>query len=312
MRDLLGKNLVYKIVAVFLAIVLWLNASDQEISYRQRVVEVPLEVRGLSSSLVASELPKNVNVRVEGELGVVDRLKPNQFSAFIRLDSYEAGTHRAPVEVTVPTGVRLINIVPPSVEVKLTEMGSVQLPVVASIRGRAAPGFRMLNPIIEPSEVIVNGPNDILKELSSAVVKVDINNATQDVIKVLPITLKNDAELKVSLRPSTVKVHIPVVREQESKTVPVQVIIEGAPPEGYNMGTVQVQPERVEISGVPDVIERISSIKTRPVNISGRENSFTENVSLEIPESVQVLGRTEVRVAVELIKEVQEEEKPVE
>jgi YbbR domain-containing protein len=311
MRDLLGKNLIYKIVAVFLAVVLWLNASDQDISYRQQVVEVPLEVRGLSISLVASELPKSVNVRVEGELGVVDRLRTNQFSAFVRLDSYEAGTHRVPVEVTIPTGVRLINITPSSVAVTLTEMGTKQLPVVASVRGGAAPGFRVLNPVIEPAEVIVSGPEDILKGLRSAVVRIELNNVSQNYVRVLPVTLNSDADLEVSIKPNTVKVTIPVVAENQSKTVPVEAVIQGTPPEGVEVGTVQVEPKQVEISGAPDVIDSITSIKTRPVDLTGREDSFTENARLEISESVQVLGRTEVSVTVELIKKEQEpEQKP--
>ena len=238
-------------------------------------------------------------------------MRTNQFSAFVRLDSYEAGTHRIPVEVTIPTGVRLINITPSSVAVTLTEMGTRQLPVVASIRGGAAPGFRVLNPVIEPAEVIVSGPEDILKGLRSAVVKIELNNVSQNYVRVLPVTLNSDADLEVSIKPNTVKVTIPVVAENQSKTVPVEAVIQGKPPEEIEVGTVQVEPKQVEISGAPEVIESITSIKTRPVDLTGREDSFTEKARLEIPESVQVLGRTEVSVTVELTKKEQEpEQKP--
>lgn len=184
MKDLLGKNLTYKLVAIFLAVVLWLNASDQEISFRQQVVDVPLEVRSLSSSLIANELPEKVKVRIEGEWSIVEKVETKQFSAFIRLDSYEAGTHEVPVEVTVPAGVRLIGITPASVSVHLTEMTSIQIPVHVDVEGSVAPGYSMLDPVVEPAEAIVRGPQDVLEKITSARVKVSLSNLKEDYVKV--------------------------------------------------------------------------------------------------------------------------------
>ena len=305
MRDLLGKNLTYKLVAIFLAVVLWMNASDQDTaSFREKVVQVPLEVRSLSSSLVATDLPENVKVRVEGDWGAIDSLDASQFSAFVRLDSYSAGTHEAPVEVTVPPGVRLVEIIPSTVSVQLTEMASVQVPVHLDIEGEPATGFTALTPIIEPAEVIISGPEDVLKKIKYASVKVSLEGFKEGYVKVLPITPvgAGSDQFQVSVQPSTAKVTISIVQEEETKQVALEVLVEGTPLEGYTVGTVQVQPQQVEISGAPEVIKAITSIKTLPVDVKDRESSFTGKVGLNIPESVQV-GQTEASVVVEIIKE---------
>ena len=305
MRDLLGKNLTYKLVAIFLAVVLWMNASDQDTaSFREKVVQVPLEVRSLSSSLVATDLPENVKVRVEGDWGAIDSLDASQFSAFVRLDSYSAGTHEAPVEVTVPPGVRLVEIMPSTVSVQLTEMASVQVPVHLDIEGEPATGFTALTPIIEPAEVIISGPEDVLKKIKYASVKVSLEGVKEGYVKVLPITPVGAGadQFQVSVQPSTAKVTISIVQEEETKQVALEVLVEGTPLEGYTVGTVQVQPQQVEISGAPEVIKAITSIKTLPVDVKDRESSFTGKVGLDIPESVQV-GQTEASVVVEIIKE---------
>lgn len=303
MRDLLGKNLIYKIVAIFLAVVLWMNASDQEPTFRETVVQVPLEVRNLSESFVARDIPETVKVQVEGEWSVVDKVDPDQFSAFIRLEAFEAGNHQVPVEVTVPPGVRLVNIIPSAVALQLTEITTKRLPVVVDVVGGPAAGYTMLEPVVEPEEVIVSGPSDILDTLRTASVRVEIRNATEDVVRVLPVTLGNDTELEVTVTPSTAKVSISVVPREQSKTVPVEVSVEGTPAEGFVVGTVQVQPETVQISGAPEVIGNISTISTLPVDVNGLEANFTGNVGLSIPEGVQLVGQSpaEANVTVEIL-----------
>lgn len=313
MKDLLGKNLTYKLVAIFLAVVLWLNASDQEISFRQQVVDVPLEVRSLSSSLVANELPEKVKVRIEGEWSIVEKVETKQFSAFIRLDSYEAGTHEVPVEVTVPAGVRLIGITPASVSVHLTEMTSIQIPVHVDVEGSVASGYSMLDPVVEPAEAIVRGPQDVLEKITSARVKVSLSNLKEDYVKVLPIRLQGvvAGEGQISVQPATAKVSISVIQETQTqepqtKAVNIEPVVEGIPMEGYTVGTVNVEPQQVSISGAPEIIANISSLKTVPVNIEGRDSSLSESVGLNLPEGVQVLGPRSVSVTIEIVKQEEE------
>lgn len=308
MRDLLGKNLTYKLVAIFLAVVLWMNASDQDTGFRQQVVEVPLEVRSISSSLVASKLPEKVRVRFEGEWDMVEQVEANQFSAFVRLDSYQAGTHQVPVEVTVPPGLRLVNISPASISVRLTQMTSVQVPVKVDVKGGAAAGYTMLSPVVEPAEAIVSGPEEILERISSARVRVSLNDAVEDYVKVLPL-IPQGAKIgqgQVTIQPATAKVTIPIIREIQTKTVPIEVTVEGTLMEGYTLGRVAVQPQQVEISGDPEVIRNITSIKTFPVAVQDKEARFTETVALNVPQGVEV-GHAQANVTVEILKQEQEE-----
>lgn len=305
MKDLLGKNLVYKLVAVFLAVVLWFNASDQQNVYQEQVFKVPLEIRNLPSSLVVTDLPASVEVEVEGKWGVVDKVNARDFSAFVGLETYKAGKNEVPVEVTVPPGVRLVNVNPSTIIVQLANMASVQLPVVADIRGGAAEGFRALPAVIEPAEVIVNGPQTLLDKIRSARVKVNLNDAQEDWVKVLPITLngqsKDDA-FNVTIEPKTAKVYIPIVPAEQGKVVPIEVTFQGEPPEGYVVGTVTVEPDGVEITGTQEEINKITSIKTLPVNVEGRESSFSENIKLDVPGSVKVSRQAGVDVFVEIKK----------
>lgn len=184
---------------------LWFNASDQQNAYSKQVVKVPLEVRNLPASLVVTELPANVEVQVEGAWSVVENVDAQDFSAFVGLESYKAGKHEAPVEVTVPPGVRLVNVTPSTIVVQLASMTSVQLPIVAKVEGGAASGFRILTPVVEPAEAIIRGPETLLKKVQSARVNVTLNNIREDYVKILPVTLDGSSEdesFNISIAPA--------------------------------------------------------------------------------------------------------------
>lgn len=305
LRDLLGKNLLYKLVAVFLAVVLWMNASDQDTSLRQLVVDVPLEMRNLSSSLVAGELPETVRVRIEGEWSAVEGVDSSQFSAFVALDSLGEGNHQVPIQVTVPQGVRLVNIYPANVSLRLTEMTSVTLPVTVDVEGRVAVGYTMLSPVVEPAETVISGPKDVLEQVTSARVQVNISGATGDYNSVLPITLVGaGSEVnRLTVSPATARVTISVIQEAQTKTVNLEAVVEGNPQEGFTVGTVSLAPATVDISGAPEILSQISVIKTLPVSVEGKEASFTESVAFSVPEGVRVIGRSEAAVTVEILEE---------
>ncbi len=305
MRKLLGENVTYKLVAIFLAIVLWLNASGQESSLRQLVVEVPLEMRNLSSSLVASEIPETVRVRIEGDRDAVEKVEPSQLSAFVRMDQYEAGSHHVPVQVTIPGGVRLVNVYPDTVPVQLTEMTSVNLPVDVDVEGGVAEGFTMLSPVVNPGQVVVSGPSDVLEKISSARVTVLLNEATQDYNNELSVTLEgvDSARNQLDIEPAAVRVTIPVVQEDQTKTVTIEAVVEGSPPEGFTVGTVTLQPQTINIRGSSGVLSEISGIRTGAINVEGKETSFSETVALTMPQGVQAIGGTEVVVTVEIVAE---------
>ena len=73
-----------------------------------------------------------------------------------------------------------VNITPSSVAVTLTEMGADGAGGCKS--GRSGSGFRVLNPVIEPAEVI-SAAGRYFKGLRSAVVKIELDNVSQNYVR---------------------------------------------------------------------------------------------------------------------------------
>lgn len=102
------------------------------------------------------------------------------------------------------------------------------------------------------------------------------------------------------VRPTSVRL---MLEELASREVPVRVQVGRGLPEGFTLvDSLRVNPARVRASGPADALVRLQSVPTRPLNLSGVEDSFVRYVSLDTaglrgvrfhPSEVQVSGEVE-------------------
>ena len=131
MRDLLVKDLPWKVFSLALALVLWLTVH--RIYEEPQTPEVPqaakTEVFGNIPVLIISTasdvrdyrvIPTTVSVTVSGPPDIMDKLEENQVRPMV--DMTEIGDVKdlsRRVDVSTPPGVTLISVIPPKVGVIL-------------------------------------------------------------------------------------------------------------------------------------------------------------------------------------------------
>jgi len=79
----------------------------------------------------------------------------------------------------------------------------------------------------------------------------------------------------IKIDPSAIKIKI---ETKLSKTVPVRPDLEGHLPRGYSVGTVTVDPPEVTVEGAKSAITKMREFKTEAIDLSGRTESFEEEV----------------------------------
>ncbi|NCN04557.1 MAG: YbbR-like domain-containing protein [Spirochaetales bacterium] len=87
-----------------------------------------------------------------------------------------------------------------------------------------------------------------------------------------------------------------------AKTVRVNVDTRGIPAVGFQMGMISVIPEEVEISGPRTLVESLTTLSTKPVDLAGRDSNLVSPVefaSLDSRLEVQGGNQVEVRISIE-------------
>jgi len=91
------------------------------------------------------------------------------------------------------------------------------------------------------------------------------------------------------------------VDQESEKRVPVRVHIQGSPPEGYDVETFVSVPDTVLISGPRLRLDAIDSVRTTPIDLEGRLQSFRLRAGLVPPSRAWVARVDPERVDVDVV-----------
>lgn len=292
------RNNALRLLAIFLAFVLWVYVSNEQNPVREKIFNVPLEHTGPAQNyLITGALPETVRVRVQSNRNELNNLVPADFRAVVHIPEGETGDLLLPVQVSAPPNLRIVHVSPEEITVGIDRIVERQIIVAVSLKGTPAQGYSALAPACRPETVTVRGPSRVVNEIGQATAAVDIQNASTDVAQTVPVTA---GPSNVTVSPSTVQVIVPIVNTVTSKNVPVTLQITGNPASGYTVTGSSVDPAVVQISGPVDILATVEEVRTGPVDIQGADKNVTREVNLLIPPGVTTVQPARVKVQVEI------------
>lgn len=310
--DVSINNFWYKLAALALALLLWFYVMQTQNNISDLSLTVPLEYRNLPASLVVTNEPVQVRVRVQGS-GTGAAISAKDIQAYVDLGAVAAGKTEVTVQVAAPNSFDVVSVNPGQVSLTIESEESKQLPVEVNIEFATplAQGKRVLDPVLTPAEVLIFGAESRLNNISRVVVTANISNPSENYLGAVPVQIfdKNDKVINeyFRLNPSVVDVSIPIVDEAPTKRVTVTVPTTGSVAEGYHIDRIVTNPEIITVSGEYAILEKISTIYTEPVDVDGADRNIALRQKLTLPEGVTINGATEVSVTVEISRREQME-----
>ncbi|TCT14664.1 YbbR domain-containing protein [Natranaerovirga pectinivora] len=311
MKRVLTRNLMWKIVSVVLAILLWLvviNVEDPWTTDEIRDITVQLRFdESITANNKAYEVIKGetITVRVEGKRSVIDNLRPEDIRAVADMRMLSI-TNSVPIEVEVnrTKPVEVVRWEPQNLLVNVEDIRPIQAGVQYQIIGTPNAPYVIGNVTVEPNIVQITGPESQINRIKSVVVPVEIdaNNVRDIILDATPYILDSHGNevSKVTLN-TTVKVTVNIDKE---RTVPIRMETVGEPPEGYVLTGFNYSPTSIRIAGREAQVDAISSIVIPPIDISDytEDTEFTISIKEYLPENIRLHASPDeitVRVGIE-------------
>jgi YbbR domain-containing protein len=298
-------NMLYRILSILLALGLWIYVAEDKNPAVEHVLTVPLEVRHLPADLVVSEGPNIVNIRIEGREGVIRDVTSRDIHAFVEMNQFKEGVHLLQVQVSLPSGVSLVNITPTQASITVDNLREKQVPVMVTFEGRAASGYKAREPVIRPAEVVVTGPGGYLEQINTAYVAINLDGTRNTIRRELPVRVASEKEGSrawdwVNLNPMSVEVIIPVIREMPEKVVPIRANVKGNPARGHHVKRIILEPDVVTITGEQALLDAIDYVLTVPIELKGSSTDVVQDLPLALPENVEAVLIRPVKVIIEI------------
>lgn len=289
------------ITALALSITVWIiavTASDPA-ENRSYPRTVPIEIVGQDPNLVlTSELPSNVSLVLNTPQSVWETIISAQapIRAVADLSGLEAGNHMVDLQIQVSVRpVKVVSYSPRTVSINLESLSSKSIPLDLVIIGSPAEGYQANDPELSVEEITVTGPISQVERVDKVQATFEINQAYEDVSKVLDVVAldKNDDVVEnVTLTPDRVEVFQEINQRFGYRTVIVSVNIEGQVAEGYRLTNITVSPMAVTVySANPQIVNELPGfVETTPLNLDGLKDDVDVNLSLDLPDGVLVVG----------------------
>lgn len=279
------NNRALKLLALAIAIVLWLYVGIEQDPISQRTYNVPITVENLSADKVATVSKERVNVKVMGRETRLDGITSEDFKAYVDLSHAKTGEGEAEVHVSLPNEVYFAKLDPSHVNVYVEQREGETMNVDIVRTGILSDGVTIEEMNVEPQSVFVSGNEDALAMVAKVGVAVELEDVYSDIKKDVPVQLYDyegniieQGELKVY--PEVVTLNIKVSEVDIQKSVPIQAELIGSLAEGVQVDSVTVDPQMATVEGLPKDLAKITEIKTEPIDLSGIKETTSFTVKL--------------------------------
>lgn len=211
MKELLLKNLGWKILSLGVALILWITlVGEQQLS---TATSVPIILRNVPADLeISSEVPDRVHIEIQGPAARLSQL-PHPAVILDLSHVSHPGEQTFTVRqanLSLPPGVRFVRSVPAQLRLRFERRMSRRVPVQVRIGSPPPPGYRIVRKEANPNTITIAGPESRVNRL---------DHAETDSI---------DVSAQVGEREYTVSAYLtdPHVRITDGARVTVRILVE--------------------------------------------------------------------------------------
>lgn len=315
------RNVGYKLLALAIAAVIWAYANEGQNPQISKEIKLPLDVRRVDPGRIVTSAPKTVKVSLEGTRAHINSItaEPDAITAYVNLQGKTAGRHMVPVIVRLPDGLMgLVTAIPAPAAVPVTLAEKVERALKVGVEFINSPpvGYRFGAPQISPAQVTLRGTAEHVKRTARLVVAVDTVASDEDGIKgefpVVALDKYGKPVQGVELSPEKVRLRLELLETPASRAVFVSVDAAGQPPFPHKVVGIEVDPQTVTVTGRPEQLINITTLKTEPVQLANHTKSFSQHARVIAPPGLTLIDGKYVQVTVRIESPPKPENPPAE
>jgi YbbR domain-containing protein len=296
----LATNIRTLLLALVLGFAVWMSAvTAADPDETRPPLTVPLEVIGQESSLViTNDIPKSIEVSLRAPRSVWERLnsQENAVRAVLDVSTLSAGEHELPIRIHIDERpVQIVFANPTKVAINLEPLAVQTLPVSLSLSGQPAIGYQAGEVTLEPTEVLISGPQSLVDKVARARVRLNLDDVRESIEQAMQIEIVDaqDTPIKgVTINPESVQVNIPVSQQGGFRDVAVKVVVRGQVAAGYRLENISVFPPVITVFAEdPELVSALPGVvDTQPLELQDAKQDITTRLTLNLPENVTIVG----------------------
>lgn len=290
------ENLGLKIIAVCIALVIWVIVQTQRVPSEVRRMVMAETVPGgaAPADLIVSIHPDPVPVEIVGPKSEVEHVDDASVKAVVDLATAKPGGMQLRISgYHLPAGVTgvVTNPVRQFVSADIEEKRGRRLRVVPSFTDAAPFGKRFSAPRLVPPWADVFGRERDIERVDRLVVYIDTQGgAVRDDLPIKALDRAGVIVEGVQVQPSATHVEMNLVEAPATRTLIISVAHRGRPSAAYEITDISADPAQVTVVGPSSELLAMTNVSTAEIDLSGLKADAVRDVSLRLPPGITVRG----------------------
>ena len=291
MKSIVQRNFTAKIIALMVAITLWVIVMDDQNPAVDREYTIGVTLDNVPKGYRIAQDAETMKLKVRAQRSYFVNVDSGDFKAKVDLEGMGEGTYRLPIHIQMPQGFEVLEMEPGTVEIVMDPYVENQIKAELIVTGSTAPSVTIAKVQQNYDMVTVIGPKSAVEQVSRVIGYVGLTGNDSDFTLQVPLSAINDQGREVpdvQVVPSLLEVNVQMARGLSKKVVAVRPVLENNLPQGYVVEAVRAFPSSIEIAGSDALIGTMDGIATENISLKDHDRTFTAPVKLILPEGITV------------------------
>ncbi|HIS64604.1 MAG TPA: hypothetical protein IAA83_04435 [Candidatus Avoscillospira avistercoris] len=297
------SKLVSMAVALLASLCLWIyvvTVVNQEVS-NEPINDVAVtfygadQIRADSNLVITEGADTTVNLRVTCSRSTLQKLSATNIVLTVDVSRIkEPGTYTMDYSVTYPSGVSnsdvKLNGTPQSVTFTVERFSSKTVSVRGILDGTVQKGYYAASMECSPNEVLLEGPESLISQVSYAQVILQQDNLSQTVLQSCPVTLIDDNgeavdSSNISISANGVSVNAIEVRQPILQMKEIPIVVEFLDGGGVTKNDMiwSCDPQTITVAGEPEVLEKTNQLTITQVDLAQMIDPIAQDMPVTLP-----------------------------
>lgn len=295
MMELFNKNLMAKIIALIVAVILWFFVMNEQNPAIDSTFTIPLEVQNAPEGFMVEKGVETIKLKVRGPRSLFALASEKDFKAYADLNSITEGKHSVKVQTVLPQGFDLVTASPETVIFDVDKIIRQDFKVDLAFSGSPDGGMTIGSAVPAVREVKAEGPSAAVGLVSRVVGYISLAGKDGDFSAAVPLVAVSSEGKEVSdvkLTPGSINVDVSMVKGLYKKYVDVKPIVANDLADRYVLHTIKIDPAKIDIFGDQRIVEKLDFIETETISLADVTKPVTKEIKLKLPIGITVTNDT--------------------
>lgn len=304
MIEKLKQNTKIKLIALLSAITLWMYVMAVVDPEETKVFEnIPITITNMDEILnndyiIYPEVSLDTDIYVTGKLSLVQNISKDDITVYGTITSPIEGNNAVYLRANTSKGVEY-EFKQDTIIIPLDKVIDERRSIDVVIDGKYKNNIDNID--LDKDSIEISGPRTLVQQVQKIQATLTLNDDNGDFstkLKLTPVDDKGKTVNGITLEDSAVGANVSLLVD---KQVTINPVFKGT---YENIKQYELSQNTIIIKGKKDIVNEITSINTKPIDLSDVYNDEVKDVDFDIPSGITIDKGTKVTIKVDTVKEL--------